>query len=102
MNLKSKNQGKNPDGLLKIRDEIDSLNRKLIKIVAKRTALIPLVADYKIKNNLPRVDLEREKSIIEKCRRMAIEQEVNPDLIENIVKLLIEDAHRIELKKMGK
>ena len=96
------NKEERPIDLLEIRREIDSLNQQLIEVVAKRMALIPGVARYKIENNLERFDPKREKQILEACRAMATEQGVNPDLAENIMKLLIDDAHRIEREMLGK
>ena len=81
-----------------IREQIDSLDKELIMTLSKRMALIPNVAKYKQENNMPRFIPEREKAIIQEKRQIAKEQNINPDLAENIIKLIIEDAHRIEKK----
>lgn len=88
--------------LLKIRKKLDKFDAKIIKILAKRMNLIPDVAEYKIKNNAARYQPEREKEIIDKKRKMAEELGLNPDLVEDIIKRVIQDAHRIEEKIIGK
>lgn len=85
-----------PTDLSEIRKQIDTLNIQLIEVIAKRSALIPEVAKFKKENNVPRTDPEREKKILENCKTLANELGVNPILVENIMKLIIEDAHRIE------
>ncbi len=88
--------------LSEIRKEIDKIDTEIISAISKRVALIPQVADYKIKNNLPRYNPQREREIIESKRKLAQELNVNPDLVEKVLKDLIEESHRIEKEIMGR
>lgn len=88
--------------LSQIREHLDRLDNALLAILAERMAFIPLVAEYKKAHNLPRFQPAREEEIIEKKRKLAQTLNLNPDLCENIMKVIIEDAHRIEKNIMEK
>ena len=88
--------------LSKIRKKLDKLDKRLMRILAKRMALIPDVAKYKKTNGVARYQPEREKQIIESKRKLAQQNKVNPDLAEDLFKRIIKDAHRIEENIIGK
>ena len=50
--------------LKQLRDEIDNIDDKLLELLKQRMDLSDSVADYKIKNNLPVYNPEREKEIL--------------------------------------
>ena len=79
-----------------IRQHLDRLDEALVLILAERQSLIPLVAEYKKRNNIDRYQPEREKEIISEKRKLAESKGLNPDLIESIIKSIIEDSHRIQ------
>lgn len=87
--------------LMQIRENLDRLDKEMLRILSERMSLIPKVAEYKRQNNLPRYQPDREKAILEGKRKLAEEMSLNPDLVENIYKRIIEDAHRIEKDIMG-
>jgi chorismate mutase/prephenate dehydrogenase len=87
--------------LSEIRKQLDELDSEWLKIIAKRLALIPKVAKYKIENNIPRYQPERENEMIIAKRKLAEELGVNPDLAEDILKRIIVEAHEIEKKIIG-
>lgn len=88
--------------LKEIREHLDRLDRALVVILSERMSFIPHVARYKLENNVDRYQPDREKEIIVAKRKIAEDLGVNPDLIEDILKRIIEDAHRIEREIMGK
>ena len=85
-----------------IRKKLDKIDEELLKIIVKRMSLIPEVAKYKAANKLKRYQPKREKEIIAKKRALAKKLKVNPDLIEDIIKRIIKESHRIEKKIIGK
>lgn len=87
--------------LSEIRKKLDQLDKELVRILAKRMALIPSVAEYKKEYDLPRLMPEREKEIIDSKRKLAEKLNVNPDLVEDLLKRIIEDSHRIEKDILG-
>lgn len=88
--------------LEEIREEIDKIDDELLDLIQKRTSLISKVADYKIKENVSIEDSERRKQIISSKRKKAEELDVNPDLIEKIYTLLINESCEIQEKIMKK
>ena len=88
--------------LPEIRNKLDELDHRLIALLAERMSVIPSVAECKIKHNLPRYQPEREKTMIERIRNLASNLNLNPNLGENIIKLIIADAHRIEEEMMNR
>jgi chorismate mutase / prephenate dehydrogenase len=101
INLKKtnlKNLKVNSTPLIQVRKQLDEIDTKLIDLIVKRISLIPLVADIKKQNNLPRYDVKREKLIIKSKRALAKDKSINPDLIEDIFKRLIKESHKIEKK----
>lgn len=88
--------------LLKIRNEIDNLDMKMVKILAQRMSYIPAVAEYKKKHNLKRRQRDREKEIFQNLKKRAIESGLNPELLKDLFKRIIKESHRIEKKIMKK
>ena len=88
--------------LLEIRKKLDELDRKLIKILAERMSYIPKVAEYKKEHDLKRKQKDREKEIFENLKNKAIELDLNSELLEDIFKRIIKEAHRIEKEIMKK
>lgn len=88
--------------LSKLRKQIDELDKELVRTLAKRMFLIPKVAEYKKQHNLKRYQPEREKQMIKNLRAAASELKIEPDLVEDLFKRIIKEAHRIEKKVMGK
>jgi len=84
-----------------IRKNLDRLDKEMLAILAERMNLIPKVAEYKRQNNLPRYQPDREQVVLESKRKLAIEMLLNPDMVEDIYKRIIQDAHRIEEDIMG-
>lgn len=84
-----------------LREYLDVLDRSIRYILAKRMSIISLVAEYKIENNLPVRQPQREKEMFEEMRKFSDEVGLNPELIVNIYKLIIEDAVRMEHDMMN-
>ncbi len=88
--------------LQEIRENLDRIDKEIVLLLAKRVSFIPAVAEYKKKNNLPRIHPEREAQIIESKRKIAFENNLNPDLVEKIYQEIFSESHRIEKEIMGK
>lgn len=55
--------------LEKCRDEIDEIDKELVRLFEKRMQLSVDVAKYKLSNNLPILNAKREDEVIEKNKR---------------------------------
>lgn len=80
----------------KIRNEINKYDEAIKGLLTLRMSLIPIVADIKIKNDLPIVQGKREKEIYRKIEILANENGISEELLKNIYKLIISEAVRIE------
>jgi chorismate mutase len=72
------------------RDQLNSINEKLIDLLAERFTVTEKVGKYKAANNLPPQDKAREAAIISRVRELAQEKGVDPDLAEQIMTLLMD------------
>ncbi|CAM4210161.1 chorismate mutase [Jeotgalicoccus halotolerans] len=49
-----------------LRKEIDQIDRELVQLVEKRMKVSTEIAEYKLANNIPVLDAQREKKVINK------------------------------------
>jgi chorismate mutase len=87
--------------LQEIREHLDRIDKTIVFMLAERMSLIPKVAEYKKENHVERYQPEREKEIMQVKRALAEELKLNPDLVEDLFKRIIQDAHRIEKDILG-
>jgi len=82
--------------IAKIRKKVDQIDAQIVELVKRRLELLPEVVAYKKKHNLAVYQEKREKVIFENLKQISADLGVNYELVENIWKLLIKEAHRIE------
>ncbi|WP_182912905.1 chorismate mutase [Paracoccus onubensis] len=75
-----------------LRAEIDALDAELIRLLARRRAMIDRAAQIKAAQNLPaRIDW-RVEEVVANASRHAAENGLDPDLIGSIWRQLVEAA----------
>ncbi len=72
-----------------IREAIDSIDEEIIKLIGKRFSYVKEIVKFKNKDRDSIVAKDRYNEVIENRRMLAVENGLNPDLIENIYKSLI-------------
>jgi len=77
-----------------LRREINEIDDKLIKIVAKRFKVTDKIKDFKIKNNLLMEDNNRELQIMRRVKKQSIKLNLNYQLLQNILRLIINEVKR--------
>ena len=82
--------------LEEIREQIDKCDNDLVNIISKRYDLVSQVIQYKIDKSMEIYQPQREVEVIQKLRNLANQKNINPDLIENIIKLIIEESKRVQ------
>ncbi len=82
--------------LEQVRRELDKYDNIIKTMVVLRMSLIPLVADNKIKNNLPIYQGKREEQIYNNIQTFSEENGVNSNLLKEIYQLMIANAIKIE------
>lgn len=66
--------------LEKLRIEIDEIDRQIVKLFESRMEIVSKVSEYKLENNLPVLNSEREKEVVDKNTRYLKNKELSPYL----------------------
>ena len=78
------------------REKILKIDENILKLIKQRLLLMPGIADYKLKNNLPIRDNDREKQLILAIKQKAVSLDISPELAEKIFRELINESCRIQ------
>lgn len=78
------------------RKKIDSLDQKLIEILAERERVVKEVGIYKMKNNIPALQKGRFRQILEKNIKMGAAEGLSAKLISKVMNAIHEESLRIE------
>ncbi len=82
--------------IVEIRKKVDQIDAQIVELIKQRLELLPEVVAYKKKHNLAVYQEKREKVIFSNLNKISQKLGVNYDLVKNVWKLLIEEAHQIE------
>lgn len=74
------------------RQQIDEIDAQLVKLLADRFKITQKVGEFKKLNNLEPVDPAREKMQLERLESLAKSQNLNPKLVTDIIRLVINDV----------
>jgi cyclohexadienyl dehydratase len=74
------------------RDGLDHL----LDLIARRLALMPAVAAWKVAHDAPIEDLEQERRVLTATREQARRHGIDPDSAETLFRLLVELAKRVQ------
>ena len=86
--------------LKEIRDKINDLDKEMLDLFTKRMKLSKEVIEYKIKNNLPILDQEREKEVVNKNLNNLKNKELEKYYLEFITNLMkISKEYQLDLKE---
>lgn len=75
--------------LAEVREHIDRLDRQLVPLLAERAGYVEQAARFK-PTKAAVVDTDRIEQIVLKVRHLANEEGMDPDLIENIYRAMID------------
>lgn len=81
-----------------IRDNIDEIDRKIIKLVAKRGDFVKQAAKFKTTGDEVKAP-QRVESIILKVRKLSTDYGANPDILENLYRNMISDFINLEMNE---
>lgn len=79
-----------------IRSEIESLDKDLIRLVAKRMKLCKKLGKHKKGSSLPIVDKDREKTLFAFWNDLAEENQISPEFIEKLLSLILDESIKIQ------
>ncbi|QCI17784.1 chorismate mutase [Buchnera aphidicola (Acyrthosiphon lactucae)] len=90
------------NSLLTFRDEINNIDKKIVKLLAERKTLVLKIAQCKIKNNQAIRDLEREKKMLQKLTCLGKKNHLKPEYITRLFQLIIEESVLTQKKLLQK
>lgn len=79
--------------LTRLRDEIDTLDSELVTLLAKRRAVTTKVGLLKSEVGMPIFAPDREERLVKARRQQAQNAGLSPDLIEDILRCLMQDSY---------
>ena len=82
--------------LQELRAQIDRIDAAQVELVREREAVIYAVAELKKNNGVPIYDPGREDELIQAGRAHAEKIGADPDTVEGIIRLHLENSHRIQ------
>jgi len=84
------------ESLESLRDEIDSVDLEILKLIAKRKDIVKEAASFKTSIDEIKSD-SRISDVISKARHNALALGVSPELVSKIYKEMIEDMVETEI-----
>lgn len=87
------------NALQQLRVQIDELDCQLIELLKKRTLLTTQVGQYKSQVGLPVYVPSRESMMMEKRRQQAEEQDLSPDLVEDVFRRVMRESYQSQNSK---
>jgi len=73
-----------------LREEIASIDRELVELIARRTYVADTIADVKDERGLPTTDEDQEQRVMDRAGENAQQFDVDANLVKAIFRLLIE------------
>lgn len=92
----------NQQQLAALRSQIDGVDTELVQLLAKRRELTTRIGDIKQQLGEPLYVPSREAALIEARREQASALQLNPDLIEDVLRRLIRESYRNQEHRSAK
>ena len=73
-----------------LREEIQSIDREIVELIAQRTYVASSIADVKEARGLPTTDEEQEQAVMDRAGENAERFDVDSNLVKAVFRLLIE------------
>jgi chorismate mutase-like protein len=80
-----------------LRQRIDQLDHRLVEVLAERVAICKEVARVKELTDMPVIQPARVRDVLTSRRQWAIDAGADPDFVEQVVRVLLAETHRIEV-----
>jgi chorismate mutase len=83
-------EGMQDMSLDELREEIESIDRELVELIARRTYVADTIAAVKDERDLPTTDEQQEQRVMDRAGKNAEQFDVDANLVKAIFRLLIE------------
>ena len=84
-----------------LREKIDTIDKEMIALFEKRMDVVADIAEYKIKNNLPILNQNREDIVISKVKSIVKNKEYTDSAID-FIKDIMEISKKFQQKIISK
>lgn len=84
-----------------IRRRIDTLDRRLVSLLAERGRLVAEVVRYKRVRRMPVVDRAREDAMLERIAEVAKEEGLDPRVAQHVLRTVIDGFTLLEVEELG-
>ncbi|MBK8808107.1 MAG: chorismate mutase [Bacteroidales bacterium] len=84
--------------LEEVRNEIDSIDKQILHLFGQRYKYVKEVVKYKTADKDSIIAAKRRDAVLQKIRVLAADNNLDPDVFENIYRILIEHFIEEELK----
>jgi chorismate mutase/prephenate dehydrogenase len=75
-----------------LRINLSAIDRQLVELIAERQRIVSDIGKSKLSSGTGTRDYAREKDVLDMGRRQATEMGVDPDLVENLLEMLIQTS----------
>lgn len=90
------NQGVTANPLQINRTKIDSIDKKLIALLGERESVVKEIGLYKAKNNIPALQADRFKQVLEKAIEAGKQEGLSATFITELMNAIHKESLRIE------
>lgn len=80
------------ESLVQWREMLDEVDEKIVKLLAERFKITRKIGTYKARNGLETRDRAREAEQLDRVKKIARELHISPELAQNILQSIIEEA----------
>lgn len=84
------------DKLRKLREEIDTIDKQLVRLISRRLYKAELIGKIKKENNLPVIDLDREREILVHIEQLGNTYHLSISLLKSLWQNIFQESHKAE------
>lgn len=81
-----------------IRQQIDGIDKEIIKLLSKRMKLAVKLGKFKKKEGLPVLDKKREEEMLKKLQKQAKKLGLDPKSVSKLYKEILKESRRVQIK----
>jgi chorismate mutase len=84
-----------------LRSEIDAVDEKLVRALARRFEIVTQVAEYKARTGTPMMQSDRVRAVGERSAALAEDHGLDPAMVRRFFDLLIEETCAFEDRRIA-
>lgn len=92
----------NDAGLDGLRSQIDSIDRRLVKLLSERERVVESIVELKQQQDLPTFHPAREENLISARRAQASDAGLDPDYVEDLFRTMLRHSRVGQLETLGR